>query len=115
MDARPRTRDPIHHGRLEAEILYGLSLLPVGRRRTALVKAAQDVFDRLSGRILSFDSAAAATFAEIASTRRRIGRPIGEADAQIAAIARVHKAAVATRDVRDFADCGIDVVSPWTA
>jgi predicted nucleic acid-binding protein len=36
-----------------------------------------------------------------------------EADAQIAAIARSRGAAVATRNVEDFAGCGIAVVSPW--
>jgi hypothetical protein len=36
-----------------------------------------------------------------------------EADAQIAAIARLHKATLATRDVSDFEGCGIRVVNPW--
>jgi predicted nucleic acid-binding protein len=98
----------------EAEILYGLSLLPTGRRRTELAKAAAAVFASLSGRILPFDSAAAVAFAGISASRRRLGRPIGESDAQIAAIARVHGATVATRDVADFADCGVHVISPWT-
>jgi len=49
----------------------------------------------------------------IGAERRRIGRPIAPLDAQIAAIARAHGAAVATRNVADFTDCGIDVVDPW--
>ncbi len=43
-----------------------------------------------------------------------VGRPIGEFDAQIAAIARHHRFAVVTRNVRDFEDCGIELVNPWT-
>jgi predicted nucleic acid-binding protein len=67
-----------------------------------------------TGRILPFDSAAAVAFAEIAATRRQAGRPIAQADAQIAAIARSRGAALATRNVPDFEGCGIDVVNPWT-
>ena len=99
----------------EAEILYGVALLPGGRRRNVLSKAAEAIFGEFSGRILPFDSATAKAFAEIAAERRRIGRPIGESDAQIAAIARVHGAGVATRNVSDFAGCGIEVFSPWDA
>lgn len=41
------------------------------------------------------------------------GRPIGQSDAQIAAIARSHGYSLATRNVADFADCGIQIVNPW--
>jgi predicted nucleic acid-binding protein len=33
----------------------------------------------------------------------------------IAAIARVYGAAVATRNVADFAICGVEVLDPWHA
>jgi predicted nucleic acid-binding protein len=98
----------------EAEILYGLALLPTGRRRAGLERAVAAIFEEeLSGRILPFDSRAARAFAEIAARRRRSGRPIGEFDAQIAAIASAHGAAVATRNAEDFADCRVKVISPW--
>ena len=63
-----------------------------------------------ANRVLPFDSAAASAYAEIAAARRAMGRPIPEADCQIAAIARSRGMAVATRNVRDFADAGIDVI-----
>jgi hypothetical protein len=66
-------------------------------------------------RVLPFDRAAASAFAVIASGRRKKGRPISEFDAQIAAVARIHGAAVATRNADDFRDCGIGVIDPWTA
>lgn len=34
-------------------------------------------------------------------------------DAQIAAIVRLRGAKLATRDVGDFSDCGIDLIDPW--
>jgi hypothetical protein len=98
----------------EAEILYGLALMPLGRRRTALERAFSAIFDEeFLDRILPFDRAAASAFAEIAATRRRMGRPIGEFDAQVAAIAQSRGAAVATRNVEDFAGCGIRIIDPW--
>ena len=66
------------------------------------------------GRVIPFDSFAAKAYAVIAAARRSAGRPISVADCQIAAIACSLGAAVATRDVIDFAGCGVDVVNPWT-
>ena len=99
----------------EAELRYGVTLLPAGKRRSALATVIEDMLgEDFTGRILPFDSAAAVAFAEIAATRRQAGRPIAQADAQIAAIARSRGAALATRNVPDFEGCGIDVVNPWT-
>jgi predicted nucleic acid-binding protein len=98
----------------EAEFLYGVALLPTGKRRTSLEQAARRMFaEDFANRVLPFDSAAAQAFALIAAARREKGRPIGDFDAQIAAIARSHGATVATRNVADFSDCGIEVVDPW--
>ncbi len=98
----------------QAEILYGIDLLPTGRRREALQVAAVGLFEEdFSGRLLSFDSEAARAFAEIALRRRQVGRPISQFDAQIAAIARSRGACLATRNVTDFEGCGIELVNPW--
>ena len=98
----------------QAEILYGLRLLPLGRRRAGLETAASEMFATdFAGRVLPFDQAAAQAYAEIAVTRHRSGRPITQFDAQIAAIARSRDAGVATRNVADFEDCGIGVIDPW--
>ncbi len=98
----------------EAELLYGAALLPDGRRRRSLEAViAQLLSTQFFSRILPFDSAAARAFADIASRRRLAGRPISEADARIAAIARSRGAGLATRNVDDFADCGLAVVDPW--
>jgi predicted nucleic acid-binding protein len=98
----------------EAELLFGIALLPAGRRRSALSALAETMFaEDLAGRVLPFDSAAAHEYADIAAGRRRAGRPIAEADARIAAIVRSRGATLATRNVADFAACGIPVISPW--
>lgn len=68
----------------------------------------------LHGQILSFDLAAARHFGHILSARQRLGRPINEMDAQIAATARVHGAAVATRNIKDFQACELTLIDPWS-
>lgn len=98
----------------QAEIFYGLALLPQGRRREELLEAARTVFEvELAGRVLPFDSDAALAYSEVAASRKQDGQPISQIDAQIAAIVRSRGARLATRNVRDFVDCGITVVDPW--
>ena len=100
----------------EAEVRTGIALLPEGRRRRGLAEACERAFGSLfAGRVLPFDSDAARTYAEIAAARRVLGRPVSQADCQIAAIARSRGMAVATRNVRDFEDMGIDIFNPWDA
>lgn len=97
-----------------AEILFGLALMPKGRRRSALIVAADAMFAQdFADRVLHFDVRAAGHYAGIAADRVRAGRSIGPIDAQIAAIARANGMAVATRNVRDFDECGVDVINPW--
>ena len=97
----------------EAEILLGVALLPDGMRKQELAVAAQRIFALFSGRILTFDSVAAAGYARIVAERRRLGRPIDDFDAQIAAIARTRGFALATRNVADFEGIGLSIVNPW--
>ncbi len=100
----------------EAELRYGVAIIPAGKRRSALEAAMTRWFDQgFIGRILPFDSAAARAYAEIAVGRRDAGRPIGEADCQIAAICRSRGAVLVTRNVRDFKDTGVKVIDPWAA
>jgi len=98
----------------EAELLYGLALMAPGRRRVALAAVTDAMLrEDFAGRIIPFDRPAAAAFADIAAKRRREGRPISQADAQIAAIAKSCGAAIATRNDADFDGCGIEIVNPW--
>lgn len=97
----------------QAEMLYGLESLPSGRRRSILQAALEKIFGEFSGRILPFDEDAAQAFAKIVAARDAMGRPISQSDGMIAAIARSRRAALATRNVADFQDCGLRIVDPW--
>ncbi len=68
----------------------------------------------LAGRVLPYDTDAALAYPEIAAGRKQGGESISQIDAQIAAVVRSRGARLATRNVRDFADCGIVVVDPWS-
>ena len=90
--------------------------MPAGRRREALAAAIDGLMrEDFSGRVLPFDSAAARAYAEIAAARRSVGRPVSQADCQIAAIARAHGLALAARNVRDFSGMGIEITDPWVS
>lgn len=97
-----------------AELMRGAWLLPQGKRKSALLKLLQDILDtNFRHKILSFDCAAADAYAVLTSTRQSSGRPMSQSDAMIAAIAITHKATLATRNIRDFQGCGVELVNPW--
>ena len=100
----------------EAELRYGVAIVPAGRRKDELEAALTRWLDvGFSDRILPFDSASARHYAEIAFRRRRAGRPIQEADCRIAAISRSRSSVLVTRNVRDFEGIDVEVFDPWTA
>lgn len=99
-----------------AELLYGLALMPDGRRKHALAHAIQTFFeDWIHNPILPFQDDDAVHYARLSASRRKLGRPVRELDGQIAAIATSYGFAVATRNVHDFEGCGIRVINPWEA
>jgi predicted nucleic acid-binding protein len=98
----------------DAELRYGVAVMPAGRRRdrksAEIERMLRSVF---AHHILPFDSVAARAYAIIYADRRLRGHPASPSDCQIAAIARVHDAEVATRNINDFRDSGIEVINPW--
>ena len=97
-----------------AELLYGVARLPDGIRKTELAEQVEGMLNEdFDHRVVPFDETAAAHYADIVVRRERAGRPIGMADAQIAATCRSHGAVLATRNIDDFADTGINIVNPW--
>jgi predicted nucleic acid-binding protein len=97
-----------------AELLYGVARLPGGRRKTELATAVRALLDEdFRNRVLAFDEPAADQYASIVVGREQLGRPIGVADAEIAAICRAAGAALATRNTSDFEETGVELVNPW--
>lgn len=97
-----------------AEIAYGINALPEGNRRNTLEKSFHSVLkEAFEHRILSFDEAAAHFYGKIMSSRKARGKPLSILDGQIAAIARANSFSIATRNSKDFVDCGLDLINPF--
>ena len=99
----------------QAEIGAGIALLPAGKRRDALARAASQLFEEdFQGRCLDFGAHAAEHYAQVRAQRQRAGRPISTEDAQIAAIALAAQLQLVTRNTKDFEEIdGLEVVNPW--
>jgi toxin FitB len=95
------------------EIRYGLGRLPAGKHRRRLTEEADALFRETEERLLTFDARAADRYGELLAARELAGRPVSVADAIIASIAWVHRATLATRNSRDFDDCGLQVLNPY--
>ncbi|WP_332820533.1 type II toxin-antitoxin system VapC family toxin [Pseudomonas sp.] len=99
-----------------AEILYGIARMSDGKRKQGLLELATLMFEEdFAGRILPFDTEAAVHYAGLAAESEAEGKVVDMADGQIAAIAALHDARVATRNVRHFDYLGVPVINPWEA
>lgn len=97
-----------------AELMAGVARLPNGARRQQLAQGVTALLEQDFGqRVLVFDLAVASVYAELLAQRERAGRPISMADAQIAAVCLANNAALATRNLKDFADLGLQLHNPW--
>ena len=112
---RLQRRDTIYTTAItEAEILTGVAVMPQGKRRAELEVATGTLFEsHFASRILPFDSEAARIYPRLVAARKRLGRPVTALDAQIGAICAANGAALATRNVRDFEGCGLQLINPW--
>lgn len=113
VDAQPAS-DLVVTSITVAEILYGIARMDDGKRKQTLHSLALAMFaEDFAGNVLPFDLAAAEHYAELVAQSEAAGRAVEMADAQIAAICRVHGASLATRNVRDFDRFGISIIDPW--
>jgi predicted nucleic acid-binding protein len=97
-----------------AELRYGVARLPDGHRKRELTVVVRGILtEDFHGRVFAFDERASVRYADIVTGRERIGRPIGVAEAQIAAICRDLDGTLATRNIADFEETGIELINPW--
>ncbi|MCA3351066.1 MAG: type II toxin-antitoxin system VapC family toxin [Roseomonas sp.] len=96
-----------------AELLFGIGVLPDGRRKTILAARIDGLLEAFAGRILPFDARAAQHYADLAVKARAAGRGFPTPDGYIAAIAAAHGFAVASRDTSAFHAAGLAVIDPW--
>lgn len=97
------------------EVRFGLQMLAVGKKRSGLVQAFEEVLDKIEQRVAAFDALAAQPAGDLMAARQRKGRPVDLRDTMIAGIALAHHATLATRNTAHFDDLSIPLVNPWTA
>ena len=104
------------------DIQLYLSVLTLGEVRTGVERLRgrdprqADVFAnwlielhaRFADRILPVDAAVAEEWG-----RLNAAAPRNTVDSLIAATARIHGMTVVTRNISDFADCGVQLLNPW--
>jgi predicted nucleic acid-binding protein len=97
-----------------AELRRGIALLEDGRRRAALaVWLAHDLPTRFAERVLPIDAAVAEHWGDLMAQRRRSGIALSVMDGFFAATALAHGLTLVTRNVKDFAACGVALLNPW--
>ena len=98
-----------------AELLFGIRVLPAGKRRDMLAQALDGLMGLFRGRVLPFDTDAARHYAEMAVMAKTNGRGFPTPDGYIAAIAASRSFIVASRDTAPFEAAGIPIINPWSA
>ncbi|MBT9460426.1 MAG: type II toxin-antitoxin system VapC family toxin [Rugosibacter sp.] len=94
------------------ELRKGVEGLADTDRRAALLdwlEAELPIF--FTGRILPVDAQVADRWGRLVATA---SRPLPAIDSLLAATAAHHGLSLVTRNVRDFADLGLEVINPWS-
>jgi toxin FitB len=98
-----------------AELRYGIERMAAGQRRRRLDEWLRAELPlRFEGRVLPIDATIADAWGRLTALRETSGRPIGAADAFIAATAEARDLTLVTRNVSDFERTVKAVINPWT-
>lgn len=96
-----------------AEIAFGIQKIMPDQRAARLEQKLSEWRHRFADRIFGLTEEAALDYGELMGAAKRQGRPMSTADGMIAAIARVNGGRLATRNLSDFRETGLDLISPW--
>ena len=95
------------------ELEKGVSRLPESKKKAAISEwVRQAVSDRFEDRILAVDAAVAIRWGQLLGALEKEGKTMPILDALIAATALASDCSVVTRNVKDFADCGVRLLNP---
>lgn len=98
-----------------AELLFGIGVLPEGRRKDRLTLALDGLLGLFRDRVLPFDTDAARRYADLAVAAKAAGRGFPTPDGYIAAIAASRGFIVASRDTAPYEAAGVSVIDPCAA
>ncbi len=97
------------------EVRFGLQVMPLGKRRSLLIREFETVLDKIGYRVAPLDAAAAQQAGDLMASRQKKGRPGDLRDTMIAGIVLAHHATLATRNITHFEDLSVPVINPWLA
>jgi len=98
------------------EIRTGVALTTDERKRGALDQWLREgIYGHFADRILPVTASIADRWGSIQAQRRKSGVSITAPDGLIAATALEHGLTLVTRNVRDFAGLGLELINPWEA
>jgi len=97
------------------EIRFGLQVMPLGKRRSLLIREFETVLDKIGYRVAPFDAAAAQQAGDLMASRQKKGRPGDLRDTMIAGIVLARHATLATRNITHYEDLSVPVINPWLA
>lgn len=93
------------------ELRKGIEGVAEAERRMALTDWLEtDLPGFFAGRILPIDVQVADRWGRLVAAA---GRPLPALDSLLGATAAQHGLSIVTRNARDFADLGLDVINPW--
>lgn len=95
------------------ELDFGIDLLPPGRRRDSISSALAGFMVEYADRVLPVGHPEAAQATALRARAHRSGQVLDLGDALIGGTAMANRLSVATRNVGDFANLGLEVVNPW--
>jgi predicted nucleic acid-binding protein len=96
------------------EIRRGAARLPAGATRRALEHWLEhDLVERFAGRILPVDQETADLWGRLLAGADAKGHPLPTLDSLLAATARAHGLTLVTRNTKDFAPAGAELLNPW--
>ena len=96
------------------EIQKGIDCLEADSpRRIRLAEWFRSLCRDFADRILPFDEHVAILWGHHMGDALRVGRPMALDDAKIAATALYHGMTLVTRNVRDMADFGVEIINPF--
>jgi predicted nucleic acid-binding protein len=95
------------------ELEYGVQCAKDIERRTKLENFAVALRLRFFGRIIDVDTHITKTAGRLRALEKSRGRILAELDAFIAATALVKGATLATRNIKDFDQLGLELLNPF--
>lgn len=96
------------------EIVYGISCLPNGVRKNNVNKAFSKIINEgFKYRLLYFDESSAYECGKIMGHKKSLGKIMNFQDGQIAGIVAAQGAALATRNIKDFQHCDLELINPF--